>query len=76
MSKKGVVRRDLFAASGAGAAALILGSLLDGQTSPALAAEAARAMLEYQAATLADINALGRQLIAKDRMCQLIVRPK
>ena len=36
MSKKGVVRRDLFAAGGAGAAALVLGSLL-GQTSPALA---------------------------------------
>ena len=36
MSKKGLVRRDLFAAGGAGAAALVLGSLL-GQTSPALA---------------------------------------
>jgi len=36
MSKKGVVRRDLFAAGGAGAAALVLGSLL-GQTGAALA---------------------------------------
>src|SRR5712692_1212152 len=37
MSKTGLIRRDLFAAGGAGAAALVLGSLLGGQTSPAFA---------------------------------------
>src|ERR1700737_3788710 len=37
MSKTGLIRRDLFAAGGASAAALILGSLLGGQTSPAFA---------------------------------------
>ena len=37
MRKTGLIRRDLFAAGGASAAALILGSLLGGQTSPAFA---------------------------------------
>lgn len=46
------------------------------QSNPAYGEGWARAVEEYQAATLSEINALARSVLAADRLCQLVVQSK
>jgi zinc protease len=53
-----------------------LDAVVVAQSDPAYGEGWARALAEYQAATLDEINALARTVFAPDRLSQLLVRPK